>query len=251
MDGDGIDLDALDRLCSRSPVKALYTIPDHQNPSGITMAAGRRSALVDICRSHGVLVIEDVAYRELTFGAERPPTLWSLAPDLVVQAGTTSKTFVPGVRLGWAVGPAEVVAEMVIAKQNSDQCAGAFGQRLLEEYLRGGHLDVQLGRSNALYAGRCDLMLAALDEHMPEGMTWTRPRGGFFTWVSGPERLDTTVLAEQAREAGVAFVPGPPFFPEGGGGSSLRLAFSLAADDDIDEGIGRLGRLVSATLETA
>lgn len=252
MDGDGIDLDALDRLCSRSPVKALYTIPDHQNPSGITMEAGRRSALVDICRRHGVLVIEDVAYRELTFGGERPPTLWSLAPDLVVQAGTTSKTFVPGVRLGWAVGPAEVVAEMVIAKQNSDQCAGAFGQRLLEEYLRGGHLDVQLGRSNALYAGRCDLMLAALDEHMPEGMTWTRPRGGFFTWVSGPERLDTTVLAEQAREAGVAFVPGPPFFPEsGGGGSSLRLAFSLAADDDIDEGIGRLGRLVSATLETA
>ncbi len=209
VDEDGLDTDELERLCrSSSPPKLLYTIPDHQNPTGITMSMERRSRVLDICRRHDVLVIEDVAYRELTFVAEPLPSLWSLAPDIVVQAGTTSKTFFPGVRLGWAVGPAEAIAQMGVAKQNSDQCAGAFGQRLLEEYLRGGHMDTQLRRSNALYAQRCARMLAALDEHMPAEITWTHPRGGFFVWVTGPEWLDTVDLARKARDAGVAFVPG-------------------------------------------
>lgn len=249
MERDGIDVEALDRLCSATPVKALYTIPDHQNPTGLTMSAERRHALVEVCRRHRVLVIEDVAYRELTFTAERPPSLWSLAPDVVTQTGTTSKTFFPGVRLGWAVGPTAVVSQMVIAKQNSDQCAGAFGQRLLEKYLRGGHMEPQLRRSNALYAGRCNLMLAALDEYMPEGISWTRPHGGFFTWLTGPEWLDTTQLAHRARADGVAFVPGRPFHPAHDGCNRLRLAFSLARDDDIDEGVKRLGTLVRTTLE--
>jgi 2-aminoadipate transaminase len=249
IDDDGIDVERLARLCAATRVKVLYTIPDHQNPTGITMSAERRYALVEVCRRHGVLVIEDVAYRELTFTAERPPSLWSLAPELVTQVGTTSKTFFPGVRLGWTVGPPPVVAQMVIAKQNSDQCAGALGQRLLEEYLRGGHMDPQLRHSNALYAGRCNLMLAALDEYMPDGMTWTRPHGGFFTWLTGPEWLDTTELAARARAAGVAFVPGRPFHPAHDGSNRLRLAFSLAGDEDIDEGVRRLGTLFSATLE--
>ncbi|HEX4755284.1 MAG TPA: PLP-dependent aminotransferase family protein [Candidatus Dormibacteraeota bacterium] len=249
VDDDGIDVEAFDHLCAATRVKLLYTIPDHQNPTGMTMSAERRHALVEVCRRHGVLVVEDVAYRELTFTAESPPTLWSLAPDVVTQVGTTSKTFFPGVRLGWAVGPPPVVAQMVIAKQSSDQCAGAFGQRLLEEYLRGGHMDPQLRRSNALYSNRCNLMQAALDEYMPEGLTWTRPHGGFFIWLTGPEWLDTSELSAQAREAGVAFVPGRPFHPAHDGSNRLRLAFSLAGDDDIDEGIRRLGTLFSATLE--
>ena len=204
---------------------------------------------MDVCRRHGVLVIEDVAYRELTFISEPVPSLWSLAPDIVVQAGTTSKTFFPGVRLGWAVGPTDVVAQMTVAKQNSDQCAGAFGQRLLEEYLRGGHMDTQLRRSNALYSQRCARMLAALDEYMPDEITWTSPRGGFFIWLSGPGWLDAVELARRARDAGVAFVPGRPFHPHGDGANKLRLAFSLAGDDDIDEGIARLGKLIKSALE--
>jgi 2-aminoadipate transaminase len=249
MEADGIDVEALDRLCRGTRVKLLYTIPDHQNPTGITMSEERRAALVDTCRHHRVLIVEDVAYRELSFDDERPATLWSRAPDVVVQTGTTSKTFFPGVRLGWAVGPEEVVAQMVIAKQNTDQCAGALGQRLLEEYMRGGHLEPQLRIANALYAARCDRMLSALDRHMPAGITWTRPRGGFFTWLTGPEWLDTGRLAQSARKAGVAFVPGRPFHPQPGGGNRLRLAFSLASDDEIDEGVRRLGTLVAATLE--
>ena len=250
VDEDGLDTEELERLCqSASPPKLLYTIPDHQNPTGITMSLERRSRVLEICRRHVVLVIEDVAYRELTFAAEPLPSLWSLAPDIVVQAGTTSKTFFPGVRLGWAVGPVEVIAQMGVAKQNSDQCAGAFGQRLLEEYLRGGHIDAQLRRSNALYAQRCARMLAALDEHMPAEITWTHPRGGFFVWVSGPAGLDTVDLSRKARDAGVAFVPGRPFHPKGEGTNTLRLAYSLASEDDIDEGVARLAALITTALE--
>jgi DNA-binding transcriptional MocR family regulator len=159
MDGDGIDVEAFERLCTSTATKLLYTIPDHQNPTGITMSAERRAALVDVCRQHGVLAVEDVAYRELTFTDD------------------------------------------------------------------------------------------PLDEYMPDGMSWTRPHGGFFTWVTGPEWLDTVGIAQRAREAGVAFVPGRPFHPQRDGGNKLRLAFSLAGDDDIDEGIGRLGRLISTTPE--
>ncbi len=249
MDGGGIDVEALERLCVDSRPKLLYTIPDHQNPTGVTLTAERRAALVDVCRRHGVLIVEDVAYRELTFTAERPPSLWTLAPDIVVQAGTTSKTFFPGVRLGWAVGPPDVLAQMVIAKQNSDQCAGALGQQLLEDYLRGDHLDAQLRTSNELYASRCRRMLTALAEHMPAEITWTKPAGGFFTWLSGPERLDTVALAGRARDAGVAFVPGRPFHPQRDGLNTMRLSFSLADEASIAEGVSRLGALVRSALE--
>lgn len=250
MDSEGIDVDAFERLCATRRPKLLYSIPDHQNPTGVTLPTERREALVTVCRRHGVLIIEDVAYRELTFTAERPRSLWSLAPDVVVQVGTTSKTFFPGVRLGWAVGPPAVLAQMEIAKQNSDQCAGALGQRLFEEYLRGGHLDPQLRQSNELYARRCRAMLASLDEHMPDEVTWTRPMGGFFTWLTGPASLDTVALAERARDAGVAFVPGRPFHPMRDGLNTLRLSFSLADEVTIDEGVSRLGTLIRSALET-
>jgi 2-aminoadipate transaminase len=135
IDGDGLRIDALaERLAAGARPKLLYTIPDHQNPAGVSLAAERRVALVELARRYGFLLVEDVAYRELGFeGDAREPSLWALAPDVVVQIGTFSKTFFPGVRLGWAAGPAEVIAWLVTAKQNSDQCAGALGQRLLEE----------------------------------------------------------------------------------------------------------------------
>jgi 2-aminoadipate transaminase len=156
MDEDGLDVDALARLLATGlRPKLLYTIPDHQNPSGRTMSEERRVQLAALARRYGLLVVEDVAYRELSFSGERATSLWTLAPDVVIQIGTFSKTFFPGVRLGWATGSAEIIERMVVAKQNSDQCAGAFGQRLVEEYLRGGHLDRQLKLSRDLYAERC------------------------------------------------------------------------------------------------
>ena len=248
LDEDGLAVDELERALASGPApKLLYTIPDYQNPAGVSLSAERREALVELARRHGIIVLEDVAYRELSFVDERPPSLWSLAPETVVQAGTFSKTFFPGVRLGWAAGPAEVVSKLVWAKQNTDQCAGALGQRLLEEYGRRGHLDEGLERARALYRARRDAIMAALERHVGDAASWTRPEGGFFTWLELPAGGDAVAAAGRALEAGVAVVPGPPFFPAGGGERHLRLSFSRADEAEIDEGIRRLGPLLTGT----
>src|SRR5579862_6543488 len=209
MDDDGLEVDELERLLAGGlRPKLLYTIPDHQNPAGVSLSVERRTVLVELARRHGFVIVEDVAYRELGFGGDALPSLWSLAPDVVLQAGTTSKTFFPGVRLGWAVGPAEISARLVSAKQNTDQCAGALGQRLFEESLRRGWLDEQVLRSRALYRAKCERLLAALERWMPAGAVWTRPQGGFFTWVTLPGDADSVQIAQRAVDRGVAIVPG-------------------------------------------
>ncbi len=224
--------------------KLVYSIPDHQNPAGVSLSAERRRPLVELARHYGFLIVEDVAYRELGFSEETLPSLWSLAPDVVVQAGTTSKTFCPGVRLGWAVGPADIAARLVSAKQNTDQCAGALGQRLFEESARRGWIDEQLVLSRSLYQRKGERMLAALERWMPEGAHWTRPQGGFFSWLTLPDAADSAELARRAVERGVGIVPGVPFFPDGRGADTVRLSFSLVDEALIDEGIERLGSLL-------
>jgi 2-aminoadipate transaminase len=244
MDDRGLQVDLLEmRLIEGQRPKLLYTIPDHQNPAGVSMSAERRQQLVELARRYGFLIVEDVAYRELGFGGDAAPSLWSLAPDVVVQAGTTSKTFFPGVRLGWAVGPAEVSAQLVNAKQNTDQCAGALGQRLFEEYVRRGWIEEQLAESRALYRRKCERTLAALERSMPGDVRWTTPQGGFFTWLTLPGR-DATDLARRAVEQAVGIVPGAPFFPDGRGGDNVRLSFSMVDEAQIDDGLERLAALV-------
>jgi 2-aminoadipate transaminase len=243
-DEQGLDVAELEqRLSGGLRPKLLYTIPDHQNPAGVSLAADRRSALVELARSYGFLVVEDVAYRELGFDGDALPSLWSVGPDVVVQVGTTSKTLFPGVRLGWAAGPAEVVGRLVAAKQVTDQCAGALGQRLFEESERRGFIDEQLTRSRALYERKCVQLLAALERELPASARWTTPRGGFFSWLTLPG-VDAVELARRAVEQGVAVVPGPLFFPDGRGGDSLRLSFSLVDSGAIGEGIARLGSIL-------
>jgi 2-aminoadipate transaminase len=249
MDDDGLEVGELERrLAGGLRPKLLYTIPDHQNPAGVSLSDERREAL-DLARRFGFLVVEDVAYRELSFAGDAPPSLWSLAPDVVVQAGTTSKVFFPGVRLGWAAGPAEVVTQLVVAKQNTDQCAGGLGQRLFEEYARRGWLDEQLVESRALYRRRCERMLAALERALPPNARWTRPRGGFFSWLTLPGGLDAAEVARAAVDRGVAVVPGAPFYPDERGGENLRLSFSRVQDELIDEGIERLGAVIGSATE--
>jgi len=245
MDDSGLDVDELERrLADGLRPKLLYTIPDHQNPEGVTLVTERRTRLVELAQRHGFLIVEDVAYRELGFEADAPPTLWSLAPDVVVQAGTTSKTFFPGVRLGWAVGPAEISQKLVSAKQNTDQCAGAVGQRLVEEYIRRGWIDEQLAESRALYRGKRDRLLAALERELASGARWTTPRGGFFSWVTLPDGVDSTDLAARAAADGVGIVPGTLFFADGRGSDSVRLSFSMVDESQIDEGVERLSSLM-------
>lgn len=242
MDDDGLQVDELERQLDKglSP-KLLYTIPDHQNPAGVSLSSERRASLVELARRHGFVIVEDVAYRELGFDGVALPSLWSLAPDVVVQAGTTSKTLFPGVRLGWALATPDVSAQLVNAKQNTDQCAGALGQRLLEEYIRRGWIDEQLEASRALYSRKCARLLTALDRFIP-GVTRTTPEGGFFTWLTLP--VDTTDLARRAADAGVGIVPGALFFPDGRGGDNVRMSFSMVDDGQIELGVERLAALL-------
>jgi 2-aminoadipate transaminase len=246
MDDRGMDVDELEaRLAGGLRPRFVYPIPEYQNPSGRTLPLERREALVETCRRHGVLILEDIAYRELTFDGETLPTLWSLAPDVVVQAGTFSKIFFPGVRLGWATGPANVIAQMAAAKQNTDQCAGGLGQRMVEEYGRAGHFERQIPRARELYASHWRALERALERHMPDGVSWSRPTGGFITWLTLPDHIDTVALRPDATAAGVAYVPGPPFYPDDRGHNELRLSFSHLSEAELELATQRLASLIA------
>jgi 2-aminoadipate transaminase len=245
MDEDGLVVEALqERLEGGLRPKLLYVIPEFQNPTGRTLPLERRSALVDLCRRHGVLVLEDVAYRELSFGGDPLPSLWSLGPDIVVQAGTFSKLFAPGVRMGWAAGPHEVVAQLAAAKQTTDQCSGALGQKLVEAYGRAGHFSRRLPGARELYGSHWRAMDRALRDHMPDSCTWSEPLGGFFSWLQVPESIDTVALRPLALEGGVSYVPGAPFYAGEGGRSELRLSFSYLDQQELATAVERLAAVI-------
>jgi 2-aminoadipate transaminase len=249
MDEDGMLVDVLEeQLAGGLRPKLVYVIPEFQNPSGRTLSLERRRALVELCRRHGVLVLEDVAYREIGFeDGAAPPTLWSLAPDVVIQAGTFSKIFCPGVRLGWAAGPREVVAQMAAAKQITDQCAGGLGQRIVEAYGRAGHFERRIPEARDLYASHWRAVSRALRASMPAGCTWSEPEGGFFSWLELPG-IDTVAMRPAALDAGVAYVPGGPFYPGEGGRNELRLSFSYLDEDELETAVSRLAGVVLAAM---
>ena len=247
MDEQGLRVDALaERLEDGLRPRFVYTIPEYQNPTGRTLPLDRRRELVELCRRQGVLIFEDIAYRELSFDGASLPSLWSLGPDVVLQAGTFSKSFFPGVRLGWAVGPADVVAELAAAKQNTDQCAGGLGQRMVEEYGRAGGFERHLPAARAVYASHWAALSAALKRHMPAEVEWTEPTGGFLTWLTLPEGLDSLAMRADAVAAGVAYVPGPPFHVGDGGHDALRLSFSQLTEGDLETAVERLAAVVTS-----
>jgi 2-aminoadipate transaminase len=242
MDDDGLDVAAFaERLEAGLRPKLLYAIPEFQNPSGRTLPLERRRALVELCRRHGVLILEDVAYREIRFEGEPLPSLWSLGPDTVLQAGTFSKVLSPGVRLGWATGPEAVIAGLAAAKQTTDQCAGALGQRIVEEYGRAGGFERGVPAARELYASHWRALDGALRAHMPDGVTWSRPTGGFFSWIALP--VDAMELRTAAIEAGVIYVPGSLFYAGNGASNEARLSFSLLDEADLENAVVRLSTL--------
>lgn len=246
MDEHGLVVEALaERLAGGMRPTFLYVIPEYQNPSGRTLSLERRHALVELCRRHDVLILEDVAYREISFDGTSLPSLWSLAPEIVVQAGTFSKVFCPGVRLGWAVGPAALIAALAGAKQTTDQCASAFAQRLVEAYGRAGWFERRLPAARELYGAHWRTVDRALREHLPGGCTWSRPTGGFFTWLTLPEHVDTVALRPAAIEAGVAYVAGAPFHVEPAPRNELRLSFSYLPQDELGEAVRRLAGVIA------
>jgi 2-aminoadipate transaminase len=263
MDSDGMPIDelesTLDRLQSegRSP-KFIYTIPNFQNPGGVTMSLPRRRRLVEVARERELLVLEDNPYGLLRYEGEALPTLYSLdaanagksgASDLVIYLGTFSKILSPGLRLGWAVAPRPVLEKLNLGKQGADLCSSPMTQLFVAAYFlerttEGGPAWIEyVERLRDLYRSRRDVMLEALEEHFGGRATWTRPEGGLFIWATLDGSVDTTDL--MARSEGVAFVPGRAAYTDGRrGSSSMRLNFAGVPEADIREGIRRIGRIM-------
>jgi 2-aminoadipate transaminase len=255
MDGDGLRVDlleaTLDRLAAegRTP-KFIYTVPTFHNPGGVTLAGDRRRRLVALARERELLVLEDNPYGLLRYEGTPEPTLRSLdGGEYVIYLGTFSKILSPGIRLGWAVAPAPVLEKMNLGKQAADLCSSSLSQAFVGAYFADADWRRYLGELIGLYRHRRDVLLGALEEHLPAEASWTRPQGGLFVWATLPDYLDTTDLLARALRENVAFVPGRAAFLDGRGGSSLRLNFSMVRDDDLHEGVRRIGHVVREQLK--
>ena len=229
-------------------IKFLYTIPNFNNPSGITLATNRRQRIVDICRSANILVVEDNPYGLLRFGGEPLAPLRAANPDDVIYMGSFSKIFAPGLRIGWALVPEHLQRRYYLAAEAVTLCPPAFNQMLVSAYLRDYDWKGQIETYRGLYAERCAALLAALEEHMPPGTTWTRPEGGFFVWVTLPDGVDTYPLLRKAIDAGVVFIPGAAFTPSDDPSNKLRLAFSAVPPEAIAEGVRRLAPVLQQAI---
>lgn len=250
MDDGGMRMDVLEtelqRLGPRG-AKFIYTIPNFQNPAGVTLLADRRRRLLELARAYDIPVIEDDPYGRLRFEGGHVKPLRALDED-VIYLGTLSKIFAPGLRLGWIAAPRPILAKVLLAKQAADLCGSAFAQVTAERYLEGTRWRRVLQGLTRTYARRRDVMLAALDEHFPPEVRWTRPEGGFFVWVELPSFINADALLAEAVEHGVTFVPGSAFYPPGQGRHCLRLAFCYAEPEAIDEGIRRLAEVIEDRL---
>lgn len=237
----------LDRLEGegRRP-KFIYLVPDFQNPAGVTIPAERRKQIIAIAEERDYLIIEDTPYRQLRYTGEHEPTFQSLAPDRVLSLYTFSKILLPGFRLGWAYGPQWVIDKMVMSKQAVDLCTPPFTQAITHRVLATGALWKGIEANIELYGKRRRLMLDLLDRHLSdvEGVKWTRPEGGLFLWLTLPEGMNSDDIFKKAIEHNVAYVPGSAFYPNAEDHQGMRLNFSYASEEQIEEGVKRLSALI-------
>ncbi|MBQ6709521.1 MAG: PLP-dependent aminotransferase family protein [Bacteroidales bacterium] len=225
-------------------IKFLYMIPDFQNPSGESLTLQERRMLVSLAQKHDFIIVEDSPYRELRYEGEPIPTMYSLDPDRVIHLGSFSKIFAPGFRLGWAIAHPDILDKIYVCKQSLDLCPPIFDQYVAAEFLKSGRLDANLKKSIELYRSKRDLLLSQLEEHMPEGITWTHPEGGLFLFLTMPEGFDAVRFYDRALDAGVAYVAGEFFHPDGSGKNTMRMNFSFMSPQKIKEGVELLARLL-------
>jgi 2-aminoadipate transaminase len=228
----------------------IYVLPNFHNPAGTTLPLERREHLVEIAREHDLVIIEDDPYGELRYEGEDIMPLFRMAPERTIYLSTFSKTLAPGIRLAWIVAPKPIINRLVQAKQGADLHTGTFIQMVANDICQRGILRQHVRRLRTEYAKRRNSMLDSLTEHMPEGVRWAKPEGGLFLWVRTPEQIDTEELLESALESNVAYVPGFAFYPEPSGGRhSMRLNFSCANEERINEGIYRLSLAMKKRLK--
>jgi 2-aminoadipate transaminase len=254
-DEDGMQVEVLERLLAelraegRRP-KFVYSVPSFQNPAGVTMSLQRRQRLVELARSQELLVVEDNPYGLLRYGGEPMPPLYQLdGGDFVIYIGTFSKILSPGIRLGWAVAPPPVMEKIVLGKQAADLCTSTLTQYFVREYFAERRWQRYIDDLVEIYRGRRDTMLEALRTYFPAEASWTEPEGGLFIWATLPDYIDTSDLLAKALRADVAFVPGAAAYVDGRGRHSMRLNFSGVGDEEIREGVRRIGKTIAEQVE--
>lgn len=244
-DDSGLDVEALEAVLAARRPRLIYVVPEFHNPKGTTLAPERRVQLLRLAQRHRIPILEDNPYGELRFRGTEPPPLAALDDTgLVVHLGTFSKTLAPGLRLGWLVGPPELVRAATIVKQSTDLHTASLAQRAAAELLSSFDYDAHLSRLRAVYGERCLTMLGALTRHLPAPTRFTRPDGGLFIWAELPPGLDAERVLKDALAEKVAFVPGAAFFAGTPRTEMLRLNYSNCSPERIEEGIARLGRVV-------
>lgn len=254
MDNDGLRTDELAKRLTwlkahgKSPA-VLYTIPTFQNPQGSTLCAARRAEIIELARQYGFLIIEDDVYRDLSFSGDVPPSFYAMAQgQQVCSIGSFSKTLAPGLRLGWLIAPEDIIQRCVNCGTTlMGGGASPLSAHIATRYCRDGHWEEHISRLRSLYKTRRDLMLAALEDSMPEDVTWTHPEGGFFIWLTLPKQVFARDVKQKALLEGVEVGGGETFFLHPAEGEhNLRLAYSYAAPEDLEPAIRILGRVIKS-----
>jgi len=229
-------------------IKFLYTVPSFGNPSGVTLSWQRRMEILDICRSEGILVLEDNPYGLLWFDAPPPHAMRSVDEDGIVYLGTFSKTLAPGFRVGWALAPHAIREKLILANEAAILSPSSFSQYVISEYLDSADWRGQIDTFRGVYKERRDAMLHALDDYLPD-LSWTHPDGGFYVWLRLPEHLDSKAMLPRAVKELVAYTPGTAFYSNGDGRSHMRLSFCYPTPEFIREGIRRLSVVINGELD--
>ncbi|HVE64007.1 MAG TPA: PLP-dependent aminotransferase family protein [Mycobacteriales bacterium] len=255
MDDDGLVPAALEAACAElartgRTVKFLYTVPNFHNPAGVSLSVPRRDEILAITQRYGIMVLEDNPYGLLGFDSDPVVALRGRTDKGVLYLGSFSKTFAPGLRVGWVLAPHAVREKLVLAAEASVLCPPQFTQMVVSEYLRTQPWQQQIKVYQEVYRERRDTILDALAHHLPEGTRWTRPAGGFYTWVTLPHGLDATAMLPRAVQGRVAYVPGSAFYADGSGTSRMRLSYCYPPPERIREGIRRLAGVIDEELET-
>ena len=252
-DEDGMRTDDLAKLLETTTrVKAIYVIPNFQNPTGRTMSLERRKRLAELAAQHRVMVLEDNPYGELRFEGEFLPSVQSFDRDgQVISFGSFSKILCPGFRIGWVAGNKNIVQKYVLVKQGVDLQSNTFVQAVIAAYLEKHDIDAHIRKILGVYKNRRDVLLSALGRHFPQGVRFTRPEGGLFAWVTLPKSMDSRSILDTCIKRKVAFVPGGPFFPNGGQENTLRLNFSNMEEARIEEGVSIIADVLNDYVDSA